>query len=207
MAYLKDTMSRRRNECGQTNQSRDSFIDKAPLGGRPIPEVPIPLKNGRLATLTDAGVKGDLLSEHSAAGSKRNSTSHGQPAQLMREKHESYAHLNRSLLVRLNVERPNGEIVQVLCVTEDISRTGLKLRLPCRLDFRSGTMIDMELLTSPENPVAVKAVVHRVLRTAGEDIVRYLIEVQFKNLSRPAQQEINAFIQAAQMEERRIVLA
>jgi len=137
-----------------------------------------------------------------------NRASHDAYEKAMPDAHESYIHLSRSLLVRLNVRGSNGDTVPVLCVSREVKHTGLKMRLPSRLNLTPGAVLDMELFTLfRETPVAVKAVVRKVTRAAGGDIVRYVVEVKFKSLTPTAEHEINAFIHAAQLDERRILLA
>lgn len=126
----------------------------------------------------------------------------------MTETQESYVQLSRSMLVRLNIRRSNGDTTPVLCVSQEVRHTGLKMRLPCQLNLAPGDVLDMELFTLfRDTPVAVTAVVEKVLRTVGEDIVRYMVETRFKNLTPAAEHEISAFIHAAQLDERRIMLA
>lgn len=121
---------------------------------------------------------------------------------------ESYIQLTRSMLVRLNIPRSNGDVTPVLCVSHDVKHSGLKMRLPCRLNLTPGALLDVELFTLfRDTPVAAKAVVEKVVRAAGGDIVRYVVEVKFKTLTPAAEHEINAFIHAAQLDERRILLA
>ena len=126
----------------------------------------------------------------------------------MTESQEAYIHLSRSMLVRLNIHRSNGDTTPVLCVSQEVKHSGLKMRLPCRLDLTAGVVLDMELFTLfRDTPVSVKGVVQQVAHSVTEDVVRYTVDVRFKTLSPAAEHEINAFIHAAQLDERRVMLA
>ncbi len=206
MAYFKDALSRRTNDPSVDCQSGAASADESPLHTNAIARLPIPLRNGRLATLHDTGVEGTVLPERLPTMAE-NAATDAQPTATVDEDCEPYVHLNRSLLVRLSLPRANGETARILCVVEDIQGTGLKLRLPCKLGLRPGMVVAMELFISPEDPVTAKAVVRTVSRTPAGDVVRYVVEMRFKDLSAAAEREINAFIQAAQIDERQTMLA
>ncbi|GEM_PF-6578501 len=174
---------------------------------RPMNTMPDHVLNGSPGSASPVGEFIDPfgLDGSTAAGDR---AFHSAYEGVMTETQESYVHLSRSMLVRLNIRRSNGDSTPVLCVSQEVKHTGLKMRLPCRLALSPGAVLDMELFTLfRDTPVAVKAVVENVVRTVGEDIVRYMVEVRFKNLAPPAEHEINAFIHAAQLDERRMMLA
>lgn len=158
-------------------------------------------------TTSDHGWRDPSDANH-AADARCTRAAHNAYEESMTEPHESYVHLSRSMLVRLNIQRSNGDTTPVLCVSQEVNHMGLKMRLPCQLNLTPGSVLDMELFTLfRDTPVAVKAVVEKVLRTVGEDIVRYMVEIRFKNLNPAAEHEINAFIHAAQLDERRMLLS
>ncbi len=150
----------------------------------------------------------DDISTKPSDGFGCNRASHDAYEKAMPNPQDSYIHLSRSMMVRLNLRRANGEVTPVLCVSHDLSHTGLKMRLPCRLNLTPGVLLEMELFTLfSKTPVAVKAFVQKVVRNAGSDVVRFVVEVRFKGLSPAAEHEINAFIHLAQLDERRILLS
>lgn len=206
MAYFKDALSRWTNDPSIDCQSGAASPDESPLNTKAIARLPIPLRNGRVAALHDTGVEGTVLPERLVTVEEDANTD-AQRTPTVDEDCEPYVHLNRLLLVRFNLPRPNGETARVLCVTEDIQHTGLKLRLPCKLGLRPGMVVATQLFISPQDPVTVKTVVRTVSRTAGGDVVRYVVEMRFKDLSAAAEHEINTFVRAAQTNERQTMLA
>jgi len=208
--YFRDTASdlaRGRNGCSKPSPSpgkRESASDYP--GAREaafMPDVPVPLKSSRCAALHDTGISADSVSGSHSPEARQEGPLSGLD-DLIRQPHEPFVHLDRSLLVRLKLAHRNGEPIAVLCATDEIRCGGVHLLLPCALGLKPETAVDMELfIPSSSDPVAASGVVRKVGRLKGEDVSRYRVEVEFRRLTGQAQGRIAAFVQEARMDERR----
>ena len=110
-----------------------------------------------------------------------------------------FVHLNKPLLVRLNLLRGAGEKVRASCGSREIGRRGIRLALPCRLDLRSGSHLDMELfLQCGEDPVPVRGQVRHVCRECTDELVRYLVDIDFESVCSSTLGMIDSLIQTSE---------
>lgn len=116
---------------------------------------------------------------------------------------EDRVHLAKSMLVRLNIRTSCGGTTPILCICHEVSRIGLNLTLPCSLGLSHGDLLEMELFTLLRDPpVAVRALVQHVSRSACDDMVRYSAAVRFCSLPVSAEKEIHAFIRSMELRQR-----
>ena len=165
-----------------------------------VPDTPMPIKNPRMSALFDQAT----IRKVSKEGRLQ---SHGGKMNLMNDmkelsdKNDGFLHLNRPLLVRLKIPRKADEI-RAICDSKDISRAGLKLLLPCMLDLRAGSFLNMELfLRHEEKPISVAGQVREIARYHSEDLLRYEVEVNFDPRNSRALSQIDGFIQTSEAQD------
>lgn len=169
-------------------------------------DLPITLKGNHSAVLHDTGTGFSVLPNQMAPEATDWMLPVVETCEFIAQRRNKFAHLKRSLLVRVNLRR-KGESVEILCGSQEMGRNGMMLSMPCTLDFAVGMTCDMELfLTQDREPLPVHGTVRRISRTLGVDAIRYKIEVEFAKLGHLAESELAAFVDAAQPEELRPIL-
>jgi hypothetical protein len=121
---------------------------------------------------------------------------------------ESLVHLTRSLLVGLKLTRHGMDTVSVLCISEEIGCTYVRVLSPCPLDVITGAAVGVELfLPSVNEPVRVNGRIRAQSRVGSDEIVRYVLDVEFCHMSGHAIRELEAFLHDAQSSQHPIMPA
>ena len=164
-------------------------------------DLPIPLKGNHSAVLHDTGTGFSILPGQRIEEADNWMLPVVETCEFIAARHNKYVHLRRSLLVRIKMEH-EGEQVEILSGSDEMGRGGLILSMPCMLDLRGGATCDMELfLTQDREPLPVRGTVRKITRSVGEDTIRYKIQIEFGKLDRMAENELGAFVDAAQPQE------
>ena len=188
MGVFGETLAMPRKESSSTTSAFSSNMGV---------DLPIPMKNGHASVLHDTGAGFSILSGPGSSNALQD------PNALIGQQHEKMVHLDRSLLVRLNITRKSGETISVLCTSEEVGRTGVRVHLPCKMGLESGINLDAELfLNGSIEPTTTHGIVRSVDRMSHEDINRFMIEIEFSHLSSRASEEISSFLHKADMKSR-----
>jgi len=116
---------------------------------------------------------------------------------------EDYVRLAKSVLVRVNIRRSNGNITPIVCLCREVNRGGLSLVLPASLGLSQGDPLQMEVFTLLHaTPVPVKAVVRKVSRSGCADTLHYSAEVRFRALTAAAERAIRTSILCEELHQR-----
>jgi len=116
---------------------------------------------------------------------------------------EDYVRLAKSVLVRVNIRRSNGNITPIVCLCHEVNRRGLSLVLPASLGLSQGDSLQMEVFTLHRTtPVPVKAVVRKVSRSGCADTLHYSAEVRFRALTAAAERAIRTSILCEELHQR-----
>ena len=189
----------------KSNRSRkarrsNAYSGPVPVRALPAPNLPLTLGGSHAASLHDTGVGFSVLPETSG---DQEHVLPIEPHSLVGLRRETLTSLQRSLTVRLVLER-DGSPVKIICGSRDLGCRGMILCLPCKLDLKPGMAFDMELfLPSVNRPVETHATVRRVSQAADDDSIRYRVEVDFDKLTSSAEHEIGSYIvQASRLQER-----
>ena len=175
-----------------------AYSGPASKGSLPAPNLPLTLDGSHAASLHDTGVGFPVLPQ----ATDQEHVLPIEPHALAVLSHETLTSLQRTLTVRLTLDR-EGSPVKIICGSRELGCRGMVLSLPCKLDLKPGMTFDMELfLPSTNRPVETRAMVRRVSRAAGEDSIRYTVEVDFDKLTNPAEHEIDSFVQSSRLKER-----
>ncbi|MGB9589053.1 MAG: hypothetical protein ACPL7O_12815, partial [Armatimonadota bacterium] len=109
-------------------------------------------------------------------------------------------HLERPLLVGLNLQR-NGEMIKVYCESRDIGYDTLRITTPCKLGIKPGMQMELDLyLGDSADSIRIDARVLRIDPSHAEDIVRFVVELEYTALSSVAQAQICHLIQESSLE-------
>lgn len=109
-------------------------------------------------------------------------------------------HLERPLLVGLNIRR-NGEMIKVYCDGKDIGYNTLRITTPCKLGIKPGMQMELDLfLGDSDDSIRIDARVLRIDPSHAEDIVRFVVELEYTALSSVAQAQIYRLIQESSLE-------
>lgn len=112
---------------------------------------------------------------------------------------KTLVHLERPLLVGLNL-RQNGETIKVFCDSRDIGYNTLRITTPCKLGIKPGMQMKLDLfLGDSANAIHLDARVTRIDPSHAEDIVRFVVELEYTTLSSVAQAEICHLIQESSL--------
>lgn len=217
MTYRRDTASD--GARGRKENSVDIFGDgmftvqdggrstasafSSTVGGSAALDLPIPMKNGHASALHDTGVRFKIVSEPEHPGPNLLD-----PEAFIEQHHEKLTHLEKSLTVRLTLERRSNNAVRILCASEDVGCNGIRIHLPCKLSLIQGSSVGMELfLPTSKRPVSVQGIVREVTRSESEDIIRYKVDIEFSRVSSPESEEIAAFVHESQLQGHRQMVA
>ncbi|HUV05664.1 MAG TPA: PilZ domain-containing protein [Armatimonadota bacterium] len=200
----QDITHARKGARTPTNHACRKTYSSPPLPGPSGSEMPVPLKGIRATSANDTGVAFSVVQDSIAPDHEEGHPPVMGLGELLNLHRETFVRLEQPLLVGLKLTHSSSEEVRVYCGSREIQRGGIRLILPCQLDLIEGTVLDMELfLPSVEQPIAVSGQVRKVSRIRGEDIMRYVLEVEFGSLSREAGSKIAAFVEASQAQEHR----
>ena len=156
------------------------------------------------AVLRDTGFFLDVRPKKTSLGLESEALPLLDSSNLIGQRREKLVRLPEPVLVRLNLRGQDNERISVLCTGEDIGRTGARMMLPCPLGLSRGKKLNMELfLPSAREPLPVRGTIRRISRTSGEDIIRYVVEVEFGDLVTSTAAEIAAFTYESQLRQRR----
>lgn len=109
-------------------------------------------------------------------------------------------HLERPLLVGLNLRR-NGEMIKIYCDSRDIGYNTLRITTPCTLGIKPGMHMELDLyLGDSADSIRIDARVSRIDASHAEDIVRFVVELEYTALSSVAQAQICHLIQESSLE-------
>jgi hypothetical protein len=98
----------------------------------------------------------------------------------------------------------NGELVRVLCTSNEVGCAGLKMSLPCLLGLTNGKVLAMELfIPRSDKPIPVRGTVRKIVYSSTDTAVQYVAEVDFKHLDSAAELRLASFVHESQLRGRR----
>lgn len=113
---------------------------------------------------------------------------------------KTLVHLERPLLVGLNLRR-NGKTIKVFCDCRDIGYNVLRISSPCKLGIKPRMQMELDLfLRDSADAIRLDATVLRIEQCYAEDIVRFVVELEYTTFDSMTQAEICRFIQECIME-------
>jgi len=88
--------------------------------------------------------------------------------------------LEKPLVVKIYLPRPNQEAIRAFCSATDIGCSGIRIGLPSRLNLSPGVTLDLEIFPSNhQKSIPVKGIVSKITRDLCGSVPRCLIEIRF----------------------------